>query len=309
MLYMGEWFNSQSNEEVAKLVTGVIYRGYENRDYRTSVELSDQLRESNGVVVCHIALGRFLTTHAFPRRRRSVNGKLTNQWAVLFVRQGPSADQVTDAFGVVGKSRESLVVMRPGDWTYLVSDGQKHKIGRSKNPEQRVAALRTANPGCILVAKTQRVTERAMHVLFREKRLDREWFRLSPTDLDRVLALFGTGVDESKQPLLAHHFRRHRKEKGYSSYTIPFGMHRGTKLTTMVSADQVSYLEWFVNKPHSQTEQKQAPYAAFRWWLNELRKTDGNESTSIEEEIEVRKQREARTELSKAFWTDVSVAA
>jgi len=68
------------------------------------------------------------------------------------------------------------------DYTYLVYDGQRYKIGRSNFPVLRVNDLRTANPSCELLCFSKNVAECVLHYVFLEKRLAREWFLLNDRD-------------------------------------------------------------------------------------------------------------------------------
>lgn len=72
-----------------------------------------------------------------------------------------------------------------------IPNGEKIKIGFSKNPWARLDALRTTEPGLDILA-TERGTrqgEKDRHNEFKAERLDGEWFRASPSLLSLVLAL------------------------------------------------------------------------------------------------------------------------
>lgn len=145
-----------------------------------------------------------------------------------------------------------------------------HKIGQSNNPEARVKSLKTANPSCVLLGKTKKISEKDLHIIFRDKRVAGEWFNLSDEDLTKISGFFENGICPSNVDLAVHHFRRHRKESGYKTYVIGFGKYKGVKLIDMTTQEQIDYLQWFVSekvKNASRGELKRAPFQAFKWWI------------------------------------------
>lgn len=74
-------------------------------------------------------------------------------------------------------------------FVYFIVDEshQLLKIGYSKDPEQRLNQLKTANSGKLILAKVIRgdqKTERDYHKLFARYKIRREWFCLSPEILE-----------------------------------------------------------------------------------------------------------------------------
>ena len=70
--------------------------------------------------------------------------------------------------------------------TYVMKAGKLHKIGRSKSPSFRLKNLKTANPNIelLLVCDEEEVSEKALHTMFKSKRLGSgEWFELSEADI------------------------------------------------------------------------------------------------------------------------------
>ncbi|MDJ0579368.1 GIY-YIG nuclease family protein [Crocosphaera sp.] len=71
-------------------------------------------------------------------------------------------------------------------WIYLIqAEGtEKYKIGRSQNPHQRLQYLQTSSPILLKLVFTQWTIncfalEKALHEIYKEKRLHGEWFHLS----------------------------------------------------------------------------------------------------------------------------------
>ena len=68
-------------------------------------------------------------------------------------------------------------------------EGDMFKIGYSRNPDQRLKELKTANPNPLtVVAKFQtkhnRLIETNFHRLYKHKNIDGEWFYLFTHDVD-----------------------------------------------------------------------------------------------------------------------------
>jgi len=72
-------------------------------------------------------------------------------------------------------------------FVYVLTDGEKQKIGYSQNPGLRVSAI-TAELGrpvelvYLQPAKYSRLSERAAHFLLRHNRITGEWFHCTQTD-------------------------------------------------------------------------------------------------------------------------------
>lgn len=69
--------------------------------------------------------------------------------------------------------------MYPNNWTYFIldRDSGQIKIGQSKNPEARLAALRQRRPNLELLATVpDHSKERELHDVFSRQRVTGEWF-------------------------------------------------------------------------------------------------------------------------------------
>jgi hypothetical protein len=70
--------------------------------------------------------------------------------------------------------------------TYLIKDGDKYKIGKSSNPDERLTALKCGNMHSLEILHIiDRDIERELHDKFINKRIERrrEWFSLSEEDI------------------------------------------------------------------------------------------------------------------------------
>lgn len=76
-----------------------------------------------------------------------------------------------------------------GWYVYFIQaeDGGPVKIGRSKNPTERLKALQTASPKRLVIRRLQSMhyheslkVEKGLHRRYAEARLDGEWFRPIP---------------------------------------------------------------------------------------------------------------------------------
>lgn len=75
---------------------------------------------------------------------------------------------------------------------YFITDGcGNYKIGVSKNVLVRMHELNAGNPNILRIVKLYnnidaRKTEKRLHLYFSEKKIHREWFRLTKKDLIEV---------------------------------------------------------------------------------------------------------------------------
>lgn len=79
---------------------------------------------------------------------------------------------------------------RPG-YVYVLEHGGVYKIGRSAEPEKRIAQISPILPYpisvvCIAFSEDYVDLERRLHLRFQDVRLNGEWFDLSIEDLERV---------------------------------------------------------------------------------------------------------------------------
>lgn len=68
--------------------------------------------------------------------------------------------------------------------TYLITDGKFYKIGQSKNPKNRLSQLALSNPSLSLVCFGTGISEKSLHLKFKEKLIKKEWFELSKKDVE-----------------------------------------------------------------------------------------------------------------------------
>jgi hypothetical protein len=61
-------------------------------------------------------------------------------------------------------------------YTYLISDGNYYKIGKSNNVKDRFKAIRCANPNSVLIGYTDKYTEKELHEKYKEYKYKLEWF-------------------------------------------------------------------------------------------------------------------------------------
>ena len=130
------------------------------------------------------------------------------------------------------------------EYTYLIYDGRYYKIGKSRNPRQRLQSLLTANPRCKLLGYGTGRTEQQLHEIFADCRVNREWFDLAPKQvklISRLLSGTETGIDLKDCSLLRSHAKR---EKARNTFVIKFGKYKGRKLSTMIEPEELKYLEW-----------------------------------------------------------------
>jgi hypothetical protein len=70
-----------------------------------------------------------------------------------------------------------------------------YKIGRSNNPARRQHEIRKMNPTFIIIdylcffAKNSYKTEKELHALFAEKRIDGEWFTIDYDDIRKIVTV------------------------------------------------------------------------------------------------------------------------
>lgn len=85
-------------------------------------------------------------------------------------------------------------------WVYAVRFGDKVKIGKTTNPDARLAALQSQHRGPydeahFIVCDNAANGERRLHNIFKDYRLHGEWFRLShiQTEVIRTIREYTNG--------------------------------------------------------------------------------------------------------------------
>lgn len=90
---------------------------------------------------------------------------------------------------------------RPGYVYLLKSPTGYYKIGRAKNPEKRLETFNVKLPfevdfECLIYSDDMWFLERELHIKFKDKRVQGEWFKLDDEDIAYIKSL----VSENKQP-------------------------------------------------------------------------------------------------------------
>jgi len=166
--------------------------------------------------------------------------------------------------------------------TYLITDGNFIKIGRSKDPERRLKELKTANPKVKLICYGQGAEEKYLHTIFHEKRYKREWFDLSEKQIEKAKRLILDGkngyVDELVYELAIGKKKSNKKSE---KYIIDFGKYKGTPIDEMLSEEQQNYCYWLygeMRKNLSRSQKKRSrKYKAFSWAVRVNSKKKGSD--------------------------------
>jgi len=157
--------------------------------------------------------------------------------------------------------------------TYIMHDGSLYKIGKSKNPEQRLKQIKTSNPKANLICYGNAVNEKYMHDRFYRSRVDGEWFNLNDDQLATAIRLIKNGEKKSAldydinvQKMI---LGSKKSDKLSEKYIIDFGKYNGTAIKDMIDEDKYQYCKWFydqMKKTLSAGEKKRSrKYKAFHW--------------------------------------------
>jgi len=102
----------------------------------------------------------------------------------------------TKGFFLSGKEK-SMTILLPGydGCIYIGCDLSRaaYKIGRTNNPTRRQHEIRKMNPTFIIIdylcffAQDSYKTEKMLHALFAQKRIDGEWFNLNYDDVRKIV--------------------------------------------------------------------------------------------------------------------------
>lgn len=139
-------------------------------------------------------------------------------------------------------------------YCYLISDGWRYKIGKSTNPQERVKALKTANPHCELITYGIGRTEKQLHEIFNAFRTGGEWFKLKHKHVELIKRLLNN--KETSQDLLvcANLRAAVRREKSDLSTYMKLGKYKGKKISDMTSPEEIKYLVWIQTWPNVERE-------------------------------------------------------
>jgi hypothetical protein len=77
-------------------------------------------------------------------------------------------------------------------YTYLIFDklSKLTKIGKTKDLKSRLSTLSTGNLNLEIVLFSKGDFENECHVLFKDKKVDKEWFNLSLEDVEGIEEIF-----------------------------------------------------------------------------------------------------------------------
>ena len=144
-------------------------------------------------------------------------------------------------------------------YTYLIRANNLFKIGQSKCPTKRLKQLQTACASKMkLVGFGTEITEKQLHLLYKNKKVSGEWFKLSQKDVQKILQLLNN-KDVNNSNL------QHSDE--YKDFVIFFGKYKGVRLIDMTSTEQMSYVNWIVKQKVSNRFVRKA----FNWWNGECK--------------------------------------
>lgn len=108
-----------------------------------------------------------------------------------------SAETKLDWKAAINEPSKEKGKPKPG-FVYVMKDTIRnvHKIGYSKNPEQRERTLQSEVPSIEKIAQYNGSTadEKALHIRFAEKRLRGEWFNLDESDLAQIEQYFNSAA-------------------------------------------------------------------------------------------------------------------
>ena len=149
------------------------------------------------------------------------------------------------------------IIMPDTTYTYLIRAGNRFKIGQSRQPITRMKQLQTASAEKIkLLGYSNRVSEKQLHELYKNKKVLGEWYKLSQKDVQQILQLFGTQT---------HNSENLEQIEQYKDFVITFGKYKGVPLIDMKSKEQQSYIKWVVKQKLSNKFMRKA----FEWWRGE----------------------------------------
>ena len=75
-------------------------------------------------------------------------------------------------------------------YTYLLAANNLFKIGKTKNIKKRLSILGTASPDIQLIDFCNEDIEKQLHIIFKDKRYKKEWFKLEKEDLKGIEEIF-----------------------------------------------------------------------------------------------------------------------
>jgi len=82
-------------------------------------------------------------------------------------------------------------ILKESGYIYILKNKEFYKIGRSKNPKNRIKSYVTENPDEIEIILCEYVddykkAEEELHILFKDKKHRGEWFKLNNEDIELI---------------------------------------------------------------------------------------------------------------------------
>lgn len=124
-----------------------------------------------------------------PEFHEDTNNEMVIYRAALRIEYKRRKAQVAES---ASKFREPRKI---GGYIYLLqSSTGAYKIGRTKNPDNRLATFGVLLPfeveyACLIATEDMHSLERSLHGMFASQRINGEWFALSPADVDYIKGL------------------------------------------------------------------------------------------------------------------------
>lgn len=136
------------------------------------------------------------------------------------------------------------------DYTYLMFDGLYYKIGKSKNPKERLKSMLTGNPNCKLLCFGTGYSEDKMHNIFKKYRTGGEWFKLRFKEAELAKRMI-LGINIQGDLLRIAQIKKEGVIiKQENDYKIPLGKYKGISLKNMISDEHIRYLIWMQTWPN-----------------------------------------------------------
>jgi len=157
--------------------------------------------------------------------------------------------------------------------TYLMFDGNLYKIGKSKNPENRLKQIKTGNPNCKLICYGYGATEELLHKRFCKKRIKLEWFNLNENDVSSCVELI-KGTKKYKRWYVEEILEgKHSSYNKNIKYVITFGKFKGRKITSMIEFAEINYCKWICEQEEENYGigilNSSRKYKALKWWITD----------------------------------------
>jgi hypothetical protein len=89
---------------------------------------------------------------------------------------------------LAAQGKQWAPIVEPGGYVYIVKSGDLYKIGKTISLRKRMASLNVGKPRIIRAVRVAdySLVEKLLHVMFADKRVTGEWFKLSADDVLRA---------------------------------------------------------------------------------------------------------------------------